>query len=216
MGKKRRIELLSKSLLKVNIGCTQRRLGNQWINMDLLDLAELCQAEGNMFMRNDPRRSLPFQADTVDMFYSAYYIQTLHPIFELVSFLRRCREALKPQTGVFRMLTYNLQSYLGAWTQGDNGMHRIGKKYTLFDSMKSIDLKLSMLLFHNWEWQNSRELYLGNQAIYTTESLKELLQVAGFSIIKTMPFGKSDNPILEGEVEDTFPEEDPIIYEVYK
>jgi len=210
---------MSQATTKVNLGCVLQRVKG-WVNIDPLDMRDLAVNEGVTFIQHDPRKPLPFQPDSVDAMYSGFFFHQYHPFFELIPMLRDCRKILK-KGAILRILGYNLDYYLKVYSQAVEGdpvpFNELGKRvHYLFPGIKSLDLKLSLLLLRNWDWQNCREFWTGNQVLFTNESLKELLQVAGFTKIETMPFGLSGDPIIQAEAKDLFQEHNPVIMEASK
>lgn len=212
MGKKRREELLGQletipanPMVKVNIGCINQRIKHGWINMDGIDIRELAQQDQIIFQHHDPRKPLPFKEDTVDLLYTGHYIQMLQPFYEAVPFLRECKRVLKPD-GKLRVVTYDLHYYLS----GEFEKHpELWRNNPQFNQIKTVDLRLSMVLFRNWEWQNTKEFYVGNQACYTPESLTEMFWIAGLKPVTPVNYvpGTFSDPTMGKEVVDQFPEQ---------
>lgn len=81
--------------LKLNIGSCTIMFHNGWINTDVLPLEDFARSEGYKFLRHDARTRFPFEDGSVDLIYSAHFLEHL-TYSEGRSFLEECNRLLVP------------------------------------------------------------------------------------------------------------------------
>ena len=199
--------------MKVNIACGPMIFAG-WVNLDKVDmtqyvnfllstgpnglpeaqatLARRVQAAGKVDFRvHDLRKGLPFDNDTVDYVYAGQVIEHLNPLYEVPQFLAECRRVLKPG-GVVRISTPDIDILLASYNSGDMMEFAIEQPQPYRDA-RSKALRLTYLMFGSLGPKSTTENYEGHMLCYNKESMKEILQAAGFVSVAFYPPGESPN-----------------------
>ena len=187
------------SMIKINFGCyTQMFKG--WINIDVLPLERYAAEHGFNFIRLDVRNPLPFPDDYADIVYHSHLIEHL-TIEQAINFLKECRRIMKPGA-VMRVSTPDLDIFIDAYLKGD--MDKFSKAQPeIYSKFKTQAMKFSLIIFGNLGY--TQERYWGHFMIYNEESLRELLELAGFNKIFRVTHKTSINSQLQKEInEGTF------------
>lgn len=212
-------------MIKVNIGSGPCIFaGDGWVNLDRVDMSEYVkflqttgtdglpehqatlarrvQAAGQVnFQVCDLRKGLPFEVDTVDYIYLGQVIEHLNPIHEIPPFLAECRRVLKPG-GLVRISTPDLDLLLASYLNGDMMEFSIEQPQPYRDA-KSKALRLAYLMFGSLGPQSTNEHYEGHHLTYNKESMKEVLEYAGFTNILFFAPGESQSTVFSEECQDT-------------
>jgi len=194
-------------LVKVNLGCGLA-LASGWINVDasfnalfagsnvwlIKILYKISGANRyysveeyvkilsqNTFVFHDLSRSLPFNARTVDYFYSSHFFEHLFKR-DAIRLLGECYEALKPG-GVIRIAVPDLEYAVN--------QYRDGRKKEMLENYFFVDDLSSYLARHKY--------------MYDFEIIFEILIEAGFRKVVKCGYQKGNTPDLD--VLDNRPEE---------
>jgi len=183
-------------LIKLNFGCF-RQMFYGWLNIDILDMAGYAKAFGFEFMKLDVRKPLPFPDNYADLIYHCHLIEHL-TVEQALSFLRECHRIMKNEA-VMRIVTPDLDVILNLYLKGmmdelNDAQPEIYRKF------KSQSMKFSLFIFGNIGY--TQENYRGHFMIYNYNSLKELLEIAGFNKIYKMTSWSSKSPILQKELDE--------------
>jgi len=139
------------------------------------DLAEqeFCELlRKHKFIHHDVRFGLPFPDASVDFLYSSHFLEHLYRV-EVLALLQEARRVLKP-TGIFRICVPDLEYAMTLWQKGvkDRAL-----QYFFFDR------DVSSFTRHRYLWD--------------FESLREVLEKAGFSSVERCRFQVGQTPDLQ-------------------
>lgn len=175
---KRIKKLKKKKNLLVNIGCGPFGIEKGWINLDLYPIK-------NVYLRTDCRKKLPFSPETCLGIHVEMFLEHLDPVDELPHFLSSCYNSLQ-QNGILRIIVPDAQKFVRAYLDNDwSEMNKIS--YGLDDWSKKFPTKMDSL---NHVFMQGYEHYGG----WDKERISNVLNKAGFSIIKFVEFGIGDFP----------------------
>ena len=214
-------------MLKVNVGCATCIFPG-WVNLDHVDMASYLQflrttglgglpeaqaelarrvqaaeAAGDKtdFRVHDLRKGLPFADNSVDFIYFGQVIEHLNPLYEVPPFLASCWRVLKPG-GLIRISTPDLDILLASYLSGDMMEFAIEQPQPYRDA-KSKALRLAYLMFGSLGPASTNEHYEGHHLTYNKESMREVLEKAGFTDILFFNPGESQSPVFAEECQDT-------------
>ena len=209
--------------MKVNIACGPMIFAG-WCNLDLVDMGEYVrflettgtnglpehqadlarrvQAAGQVDFRvHDLRKGLPFPDNSVDAIYAGQFIEHINPLFEVPRFLTGCWRALKPG-GLIRISTPDLDLILNAYAAGTMKDFAVEQPEP-YRLAKSEALRLGYLLFGSLGPNSTNEHYEGHHMTYNKESMREVLEAAGFVNVTFFAPGESQSPVFSEECADT-------------
>ena len=214
-------------MMKVNAGCATCIFVG-WVNIDHVDMSSYLQflrttglaglpkeqaelarrvqaaeaaGEKTDFRVHDLRKGLPFDNDTVDFIYAGQMIEHLNPLYEVPQFLAECRRVLRPG-GLIRISTPDLDILLTSYLNGDMLEFAIEQPQPYRDA-KSKALRLAYLMFGSLGPSSTNEHYEGHHMTYNQESMKEVLEAAGFVNVTFFRPGESQSPIFSEGCQDT-------------
>ena len=214
-------------MLKVNVACGPMIFAG-WCNLDLVDMGEYvrflqttgvtglpeaqaalarrvqaAEAAGHKtdFRVHDVRKGLPFDDGSVDAIYAGQFIEHINPLYEVPPFLAGCRRVLK-LGGLIRISTPDLDMLLASYLSGDMMEFAIEQPQPYRDA-KSKALRLAYLMFGSLGPTSRNEDYQGHHLTYNKESMREVLDHAGFVNIAFFPPGESQSPVFAEECQDT-------------
>lgn len=203
-------------MTKVNVACGPMIFAG-WVNLDRVDmssyvqflqttgtdglpeaqatLARRVQAAGQVDFRVcDFRKGLPFPDNSVDFLYAGQVIEHLNPIHETPQFLAEFRRVLKPG-GTVRISTPDLDLLLEAFLKG-NMMAFASEQPEVFAKAKSDATRLSFIMFGSLGPASTMENYEGHMMCYSKESMREVLEAAGFVNVAFFAPGASQSIII--------------------
>ena len=213
--------------LKVNIGCATCIFAG-WVNIDHVDMASYVQflrttgleglpkdqadlarrvqaaeAAGDKtdFRVHDLRKGLPFADNSVDFIYFGQAIEHLNPLYEVPQFVAECRRVLRPG-GIVRISTPDLDVLLASYLNGDMLEFAVEQPQPYRDA-KSKALRLTYLMFGSLGPASTNEHYEGHHLTYNKDSMREILEAAGFTDILFFEPGESQSPVFSEECLDT-------------
>ena len=213
--------------MKLNIACGPMIFAG-WVNLDSVDMwqyvrflqttrlaglpkeqAELvrriqaAEAAGHkpVFRVHDLRKGLPFEHDSVDYIYFGQAIEHLNPLYEVPQFLAECRRVLRPG-GLIRISTPDLDLILVAYQAGTMMTFAVEQPQP-YSQAKSEALRLAYLMFGSLGPASTNEHYEGHHLTYNKESMREILEGAGFINVQFFAPGESQSPVFIEECVDT-------------
>ena len=154
-----------------------------------------------VFRVHNLRKGLPFADDSVDFIYFGQAIEHLNPLVEVPPFLKECYRVLRPG-GLVRLSTPDLDIILASYLSGDMMEFAIEQPQPYRDA-KSKALRLAYLMFGSLGPSSTNEHYEGHHMTYSKESMREVLEHAGFTDILFFNPGESQSPVFAEDCQDT-------------
>jgi len=176
-------------LLKLNIGSFLDMFHYGWVNIDIQDLSEWAKINGYIFRKVDVLKGLFYKDNSVDIILASHFIEHLTRV-EGLKFLRECHRVLKPN-GLIRLVVPDAKLLVEKYLSGEIMEYRhvnIGVEKAKDEAEAFFHLLLA-----------------GHKTVYDFESLKRLMQEAGFTAIKQMPPFKSQHPAIEKQTISMYP-----------
>ena len=154
-----------------------------------------------VFRVHNLRKGLPFADDSVDFIYFGQAIEHLNPLVEVPPFLKECYRVLRPG-GLVRLSTPDLDIILASYLSGDMMEFAIEQPQPYRDA-KSKALRLAYLMFGSLGPDSTNEHYEGHHLTYNKDSMREVLEAAGFVNVAFFAPGESQSPVFAEECQDT-------------
>lgn len=176
----------------INYGCFRQFFSRPWLNVDILELEPIVP-DGYDFMRMDVTRRHPFRNDQFEMAYSSHLVEHL-PLDRCLYFLQEVHRTLRPGCW-FRVATPDLEVFLRALKERDMDRFATAQPEA-FSAFRSQEMKFSLIVFGNLGSDPQR--YTGHWNCFSESSLKELLELAGFSeVVRTDAKSSNDERFFE-------------------
>jgi SAM-dependent methyltransferase len=213
--------------IRLNIACGPMIFAG-WVNLDHVDMSSYVQflrttglgglpkeqaelarrvqaaesaGEKTDFRVHDLRQGLPFQDDSVDFIYFGQAIEHLNPLYEVPQFLAECLRVLRPG-GVSRISCPDLDILLASYLSGDM-LEFAWEQPQPYRDVRSKALRLAYLAFGSLDPNSTSEHYEGHMMCYNPESMREVLEAAGFVNVAFFRPGESPHPVFSEEAQDT-------------
>lgn len=210
------------SLVKVNIGSGPHGKSD-WINLDwgvlplLSKMPWLCYILAKLHLipksyhkpwpskprLYDCRRKLPFLDNSVDYIYTSHFIEHLRR-YQTIKLLAECKRILRPG-GILRICVPDMKLLTQKYIQCDKNFFLMLEKSNDKENQLNNLTDLFVQHFYGYDsWsrptlmQKTQQRFIrGHLWMYDYESLRELLDVVGFSIINRCEPGKGNVPDIE-------------------
>lgn len=104
---------------KLNIGCAYTAFHYGWVNIDIENLSQFLAPNGYAFRQHDMRTGIPYGTGSVDLIYSAHFLEHL-TYDEGRQFLLECRRVLNPETGALRLIVPDAKLLMGKYLDPNN------------------------------------------------------------------------------------------------
>jgi predicted SAM-dependent methyltransferase len=185
--RRRRQAWRGRSGLKVNLGCGAHTIAG-WVNVDGIRGA-------GVDVRQDLRRALPFDTASCRFIFAHHVLEHFRYPDEALSVLRECRRVAAPG-GCLRIVVPDLEVYVRRYSgEGDSPPLR-----DLIGPTRPLDLRGEH--FHLGLWRGGSHKFA-----YDEETLRGLLQLAGFGTVERVSFGRSgcNAEIVQDRTEPWFP-----------
>lgn len=166
---------------RLHIGCGDNELRG-WLN------TELCPRDGQIFL--DATRRFPFAGGVFSFIYSEHMIEHI-AVPDAEAMLGECFRVLTPD-GVLRLVTPNLAFLLRLLEPQPTAEVSAYIRYGISAHRVPPAVADGVGLFNTYmrEW--------GHQFIHTEQSLRTLLERAGFGEVRSCPLSESSYPELTG------------------
>jgi predicted SAM-dependent methyltransferase len=170
------------SLAKLNIGCWLDQFHYGWENWDAQNLSEWSRQNGYLFRQVDVKNGVPKPDNSTDIILASHFIEHLNRE-DGERFLRECFRVLK-HNGLVRLAVPDLKLLAEKYLKGKIMEYRhvnVGVENALDGAEAFFHLLLA-----------------GHQTVYDYDSLKKLLEKAGFKNVKWMePFKSQSDAIMK-------------------
>lgn len=178
----------SRTGLSVNIGAGPFGTPG-WVNIDMFKFKEVT-------LVYDCRKKMPFKNETVERIRCEHVFEHLDRNDEAPKFLSECLRSLK-NGGVLRIIVPDLELFVKAYASGDRQQwNAIG-----FDLDRlPWGLETPMDILNHTFRQNGEHKYG-----YDFETLHKTVAAAGFSKVTKASWGVSQDPMLQGDLENHKP-----------
>jgi len=176
-------------LVKLNVGSFLNMYHHGWVNIDVLDIADVARHGGYVFRQLDVRQGLPWPENGVDLLLASHFLEHLTRQ-EGEAFLKECLHVLKPN-GLIRLVV------------PDAGL--ITEKYLAGEVMEYrwVNVGVEKAKDHAealWEL-----LFSGHKTAYNLEALEKLLERVGFKAIGKMPYNRSQSETMQTQTIGMYP-----------
>ena len=153
--------------MKLNLGCGKRNFGEDWIHIDGSKYAHIYSHD---------IVDLPFDNDSVDLIYVSHVFEYFDRE-ESINVLQKWKRCLKTN-GILRLAVPNFEQYSKSYNE---------KKITLGQCLGP--------LYGKWEMTETETIY--HKTTYDFESLKQVLEDAGFKNIKLWDWRLTEHSCLD-------------------
>jgi len=172
-----------KKIDKLNIGSfTVMISGDDWLNIDIIDLTNFAKQRGYNFLRHDIRQGLPFDNNSISFINASHLIEHL-TVEEGRKFLKECYRVLK-RGGILRIGTPDLRKIVDAY---------IKNELDKFNNIQPKEYRQASNADKVWRLIASPARQdipapPDHKTIYDFEALKEALELAGFKNIRRVEY----------------------------
>jgi predicted SAM-dependent methyltransferase len=173
--------------LKLNIGSCTIMFHHGWINVDVLPLEDFARSEGYKFLRHDARTRFPFEDGSVDLIYSAHFLEHL-TYTEGKAFLKECKRMLVPG-GTVRIAVPDAKLLVE---------HYNGDRMSKFDEINNECAASTSEAAKFWQL-----VFNGHSAAYDWITLSELAKEAG--LVASLKSFREGHPQILAETLDVLP-----------
>jgi predicted SAM-dependent methyltransferase len=185
----RRRRWRGRSGFKANLGCGAHTIPG-WVNVDAIRGA-------GIDLRQDLRRALPFDTASCRLIFAHHLLEHFRYPDQALSFLRECRRVAAPDA-CLRIVVPDLEVYVGRY-RGERDRPPLQE---LIGPTEPLNLRGEQ--FHLGLWRGGSHKFA-----YDEETLRGLLQLAGFQTVERVSFGQSgcDAEIVQDRTESWFHKE---------
>ena len=177
-------------LNKINFGSFNVMFHYGWLNVDILDLSKFASNNAYSFQQHDVRNNMPMNDSSIDCVIAHHLIEHL-PRDVGLNFLKECHRIMR-LGAVIRLSCPDAKLISKVYSKG--GLIQ-AFKYVNVGVEKS---KTESEAFHHL-------LLAGHEIIYDGESLKRLMEDAGFIDVKVSEFNKSRSDAIRIQTIDSSP-----------
>ncbi|HVW15753.1 MAG TPA: methyltransferase domain-containing protein [Mucilaginibacter sp.] len=178
--------LADKTNIYTNVGCGDAGMSEGWINLDN-------SLYKNVSYAYDCRKKLPFADNSVKGIFCEHFFEHIDYNTEVPHFLASCYRCLQ-KGGVLRIIVPDAEKYLRGYCQ--DGWDELKKTRPLnddlTDGLMGGQYRTKMQLINEVFRQSGEHKYA-----WDFETMKLVMNEAGFTNVYKMEYGKSHDPVLQ-------------------